>query len=56
MGVARFGLQMGATLIYTYTTDCDKFHAAEIGAVINLFKSGTFGRITMEATILTTHF
>lgn len=40
MGVAGFGLQLGATMVYTYTTDCYKAQSAEIGAVINLFKSG----------------
>ncbi|KAH8820654.1 major facilitator superfamily domain-containing protein [Xylogone sp. PMI_703] len=39
MGVAGFGLQVGATMVYTYTTDCYKPQAAEIGAVINLYKS-----------------
>lgn len=40
MGIAGFGLQVAATMVYTYTTDCYKPQAAEIGAVINLFKSG----------------
>lgn len=40
MGVAGFGLQVGATMVYTYTTDCYKPQSAEIGAVINLYKSG----------------
>lgn len=40
MGFAGFGLQVGATMVYTYTTDCYKPQAAEIGAVINLYKSG----------------
>lgn len=40
MGVAGFGLQVGATMVYTYTTDCYKAQSGEIGAVINLFKSG----------------
>jgi MFS family permease len=40
MGVAGFGLQTGATMVYTYTTDCYKPQASEIGAVINLFKAG----------------
>lgn len=39
MGFAGFGLQVGATMVYTYSTDCYKPQAAEIGAVINLFKS-----------------
>jgi len=39
MGVAGFGLQIATTMVYTYTTDCYKPQSAEIGAVINLFKS-----------------
>ena len=39
MAVAGFGSQIGATMVYTYTTDCYKPQAAEIGAVINMFKS-----------------
>lgn len=29
-------------MVYTYTTDCYKAQSAEIGAVINLYKSGKF--------------
>lgn len=39
MGVAGFGQQVAATMVYTYTTDCYKPQAAEIGAVLNFFKS-----------------
>ncbi|OCT49152.1 MFS general substrate transporter [Cladophialophora carrionii] len=39
MGVASFGLQVGATMIYTYATDCYKPQAPEVGVVINLYKS-----------------
>ena len=41
MGVAGFGQQVAATMVYTYTTDCYKPQAEEIGEVLNLFKSGT---------------
>ncbi len=40
MGVASFGLQVGATMIYTYATDCYKPQAPEVGVIINLYKSG----------------
>lgn len=40
MGVASFGLQVGATMIYAYATDCYKPQAPEVGVVINLYKSG----------------
>ncbi|KAJ9502362.1 hypothetical protein H2202_002428 [Exophiala xenobiotica] len=39
MGLASFGLQVGATMVYTYATDCYKPQAAEVGVVINLYKS-----------------
>ncbi|OCL01889.1 MFS general substrate transporter [Glonium stellatum] len=39
MAVAGFGLQIGATMVYTYATDCYKPQSAETGAVINLYKS-----------------
>ncbi|KAK6379903.1 hypothetical protein LTS17_005977 [Exophiala oligosperma] len=39
MGVASFGLQVGATMIYAYATDCYKPQAPEVGVVINLYKS-----------------
>lgn len=39
MGFAGFGLQTGATMVYTYATDSYKPQASEIGAVINLYKS-----------------
>lgn len=39
MGVASFGLQVGATMVYTYATDCYEPQAPEVGVVINLFKS-----------------
>lgn len=35
-----FGLQVGATMVYTYATDCYKPQSPEIGTVINLYKSG----------------
>src|ERR1700760_858172 len=38
MGVASFGLQIGATMIYTYATDSYKPQAPEVGVVINLYK------------------
>lgn len=42
MGVSGLGLQVGTTVVYTYATDSYKPQSGEIGAVINLFKSGTF--------------
>jgi MFS family permease len=42
MGVAGVGLQVGTTVVYTYCTDSYKPQAAEIGAVINLFRQGEF--------------
>lgn len=36
----RFGSQIGTTMIYTYATDSYKPQSGEIGAIINLFKSG----------------
>ena len=38
MGVAGVGLQVGTTMTYTYCTDCYKPQAAEVGAIINLFR------------------
>lgn len=42
MAVSGFGTQAGTTMVYTYTTDSYKPQSGEIGAVINLFKSGEF--------------
>jgi MFS family permease len=39
MGFAGFGTQIGATMVYTYTTDCYRPQSPEISAVINLYKS-----------------
>lgn len=39
MGLAGFGLQVGATMVYTYATDCYRPQSPEIGAVINWYKS-----------------
>ncbi len=38
--VSGLGTQVGTTVVYTYCTDSYKPQAGEIGAVINLFKSG----------------
>lgn len=35
-----FGTQVGVTMVYTYATDAYKPQSGEIGAIINLFKSG----------------
>lgn len=35
-----FGTQVGVTMVYTYATDSYKPQSGEIGAIINLFKSG----------------
>ena len=40
MAFAGLGTQVGTTMVYTYCTDSYKPQAGEIGAVINLFKSG----------------
>lgn len=40
MAISGFGLQVGTTMVYTYCTDSYKPQSGEIGAVINLFKSG----------------
>ena len=40
MAVSGLGTQVGTTMIYTYATDSYKPQSGEIGAVINLFKSG----------------
>lgn len=40
MAVSGLGLQVGTTMVYTYCTDSYKPQSGEIGAVINLFKSG----------------
>ena len=40
MAVSGFGTQVGTTMVYTYATDSYKPQSGEIGAVINLFKSG----------------
>ena len=39
MGISGFGLQMAATMVYTYATDCYKPQASEVAAIINLYKS-----------------
>ena len=41
MAISGVGTQVGTTMVYTYTTDSYKPQSGEIGAVINLFKSGT---------------
>ena len=41
MAISGLGTQVGTTMVYTYTTDSYKPQSGEIGAVINLFKSGT---------------
>lgn len=40
MGISGLGTQVGTTMVYTYCTDSNKPQAGEIGAVINLIKSG----------------
>jgi MFS family permease len=40
MAISGLGTQVGTTMVYTYTTDSYKPQSGEIGAVINLFKSG----------------
>ena len=40
MAVAGVGTQVGVTVVYTYCTDSYKPQSSEIGAIINLFKSG----------------
>ena len=40
LAVSGLGTQVGTTMIYTYATDSYKPQSGEIGAVINLFKSG----------------
>ena len=40
MATSGFGTQLGTTVVYLYTTDAYKAQAAEVGVVINLFKSG----------------
>ena len=42
MGVAGVGVQMAATMVYTYTTDCYKPQSAEVAAIINAYKSSKF--------------
>jgi hypothetical protein len=48
MAVAGFGMQIGATMVYTYATDCYKPQSAEIGSVINLYKSGKLSKVTFH--------
>ena len=40
MAISGLGTQVGTTMVYTYCTDSYKPQSGEIGAVINLFKSG----------------
>jgi MFS family permease len=40
MAISGVGTQIGTTMVYTYCTDSYKPQSGEIGAVINLFKSG----------------
>ena len=40
MAISGLGTQVGTTMVYTYTTDSYKPQAGEVGAIINLFKSG----------------
>jgi len=40
MAISGLGTQVGTTMVYTYATDAYKPQSGEIGAVINLFKSG----------------
>ena len=40
MAMSGLGTQVGTTMVYTYCTDSYKPQSGEIGAVINLFKSG----------------
>lgn len=40
MAISGLGTQVGTTMVYTYCTDSYKPQSSEIGAVINLFKSG----------------
>lgn len=44
MAISGLGTQVGTTMVYTYTTDSYKPQSGEIGAVINLFKSGMMAR------------
>ena len=41
MAISGLGTQVGTTMVYTYATDAYKPQSGEIGAVINLIKSGT---------------
>ena len=38
MGVAGYGLQVGTTMTYTYTTDSYRHQSAEISAIINVYR------------------
>ena len=40
MAISGVGVQVGTTMVYTYCTDSYKPQSGEIGAIINLFKSG----------------
>lgn len=51
MAIAGVGSQVGTTMVYTYTTDSYKPQSGEIGAVINLFKSGKDIRSTLRRSM-----
>ena len=38
LAVAGYGLQVGTTLTYVYLTDCYRHQAAEISALVNVFR------------------
>ena len=42
MGLSALGTQVATTMVYTYCTDSYKPQSAEIGAIINLFRSGMY--------------
>lgn len=48
MALAGFGSQIATTMVYTYSTDCYKPQAAEIGAVINFIKSSKLARRILD--------
>lgn len=55
MAIAGVGMQVGTTMIYTYTTDSYKPQSGEIGAIINLFKSGEFQKCLLIYQMLKKH-
>lgn len=58
MAVSGLGTQVGTTMVYTYATDSYKPQSGEIGAVINLFKSGmrSSGNVVSSLTVGSVRF